>query len=82
MKVSIANAVRALAVLLLFVPAPLAAVGTSPAYADVGGTAELAQPAVEVPEEAEAEEEEPWTVRFLAPAYYVVRIRGRYRVVQ
>ena len=96
MKVSIASAVRALAVLLLFVPAPLAAVGTTPAYADTAGTSVLAQPAVEIPEEAESEEEQPWTIRFLVPAtiaiavvtvggamaYYVVRIRGRYRVVQ
>lgn len=96
MKQSIAQTVRALAVLLLFVPAPLAVVGTPAAYADAAAATVLAQPAVEVPEEAEAEEEQPWTIRFLAPltvalavvivggalTYYVVRVRGRYRVVQ
>ena len=53
-----------------------------------------AEPAVVVPAEEEADEEPPWTARFLAPAvvviavlavggslsYYVVRIRGRYRL--
>lgn len=93
MKQSLANFVRALAVLLLFVPAPLAVVGAPAAYADAEVVA--AEPAVVVPEEAEADEEDPWTARFLAPAvavlgvivigasvsYYVVRVRGRYRVV-
>ena len=51
-------------------------------------------PAVEAESSAEAEEDQPWTSRFLAPTvlavgvlgvvgavgYYVVRIRGRYRV--
>ncbi len=96
MKPSIAQTVRALAVLLLFVPAPLGALATTPASADSPATTLLAQPAVEVPEEVEEEEEQPWTMRFLAPAtiaiavitvgaalaYYVVRIRGRYRVVE
>lgn len=96
MKQSISHTVRALAVLLLFVPAPLAAVNAPAAYADAAGPTVLAQPAVEVPEAAEEEEEQPWTMRFLAPAtialavvtagaalaYYVVRIRGRYRVVE
>lgn len=93
MKQSLANFVRALAVLLLFVPAPLAVVGAPAAYADAEVVA--AEPAVVVPEEVEADEEDPWTARFLAPAvavlgaivigasvsYYVVRVRGRYRVV-
>ena len=96
MKQSIAQTVRALAVLLLFVPAPLAVVGTPAAYADGAAATVLAQPAVEIPAEGEAEEEQPWTMRFLVPltivlavvtvggalAYYVVRIRGRYRVAQ
>lgn len=96
MKQSIAQTVRALAVLLLFVPAPLAVAGTPAAYADTTAATVLAQPAVEIPAEAEAEEEAPWTMRFLAPltivlgvvtvggalAYYVVRIRGRYRLAQ
>lgn len=54
------------------------------------------EPAVEVPEQAEAEEEQPWTARYLIPTLlaisalvllvvgvsYGVRLRGRYRVVQ
>ncbi len=94
MKQSVANFVRALAVMLLFVPAPLAVVGTPPAVAEPVQIM-AAEPAVVVPEAAEEEAEDPWTARFLAPAvvviavvaigasasYYVVRIRGRYRVV-
>ena len=95
MKQHLADLARALAVLLLFVPAPLAIVDAPPAYA---APAEVvaAEPAVEIPEAAEEDEEDPWTSRFLAPAvvviaavtvgaslaYYVVRIRGRYRVVE
>jgi hypothetical protein len=81
--------------MLLFVPAPLATIEAAPAYAAPAQVL-AAEPAVEVPEAAEEDEEEPWTARFLAPAvviiavvtvgaslaYYVVRIRGRYRVVQ
>lgn len=95
MKQSFANLVRALAVLLLFVPAPLLVVDAPPAYADTGAQVVAAEPAVIVPEAAAEEEEDPWTARFLAPAvvvlgtvavgaaasYYVVRVRGRYRVV-
>ena len=95
MKQSIANLVRALAVLLLFVPAPLAIVGSPAAFADTSVQIVAAEPAVMVPEAVEEAEEDPWTARFLAPAvaalgavavgsaaaYYVVRIRGRYRVV-
>ena len=80
--------------MLLFVPAPLAVVGTPAAVAEPAQIV-TAQPAVVVPEEAEEEAEDPWTARFLAPAvvviavvaigasasYYIVRIRGRYRVV-
>ncbi len=91
MKQSVANFVRALAVLLLFVPAPLSIANASPAMADTLA----AEPAVIVPDEAEEEGEDPWTARFLAPAvvvitvvavgasvsYYVVRVRGRYRVI-
>ncbi len=95
MKESLANVVRGLAVLLLFVPAPLAVVGAPAASATSAAQVVAAEPAVVVPEAAEAEEEDPWTIRFLAPAvvvicvlalvgalaYYVVRIRGRYRAV-
>lgn len=95
MKQSLASLVRGLAVLLLFVPAPLAVVGSAPAEAATGAQVVAAEPAVEVPEAAAEDEEDPWTARFLAPAvvviavvavgaslsYYVVRIRGRYRVV-
>ncbi|MDJ0953407.1 MAG: hypothetical protein QNJ81_06985 [Acidimicrobiia bacterium] len=91
MKHSVTNLLRSLALLLLFVPAPLSIANAAPAMADTVA----AQPAVTVPEEAEDEEEDPWTARFLAPAvvviavvvvgasisYYVVRVRGRYRVV-
>jgi len=52
-------------------------------------------PAVEAEEAAEDEDDQPWTSRFLVPTvlamgalgvvaafgYYVVRVRGRYRVV-
>jgi hypothetical protein len=71
------------AVLLATVPAPQAIA----AYQN--------QPAVEAPAEEAAPEDQPWTNRFLAPtalaitglvivaagAHYVVRIRGRYRVM-
>ncbi|MDJ0925283.1 MAG: hypothetical protein QNJ77_12045 [Acidimicrobiia bacterium] len=95
MKETLTNVVGALVVLLLFVPAPLAVVGTPAAYATGSPQVVAAEPAVEVPEESEDDEEDPWTARFLAPAvvvlgaltvgaslaYYVVRVRGRYRVV-
>ena len=95
MKDSLANFVRALAVLLLFVPAPLMVIDIPPAYADTGAQVVASEPAVMVPEAAEEDEEDPWTARFLAPAsvligvvvvgaaasYYIVRVRGRYRVV-
>jgi hypothetical protein len=95
MKQPLANFVRAVAVLLLFVPAPLTLIGTPQAYADTGVQVVAAEPAVMVPEVAEEDDEDPWTARFLAPAavvlgvvavgavasYYVVRVRGRYRVV-
>ena len=95
MKKSLTNFIRSLALLLLFVPAPLAIVGSPAAVADAGVQIVAAEPAVMVPEEAEEETDDPWTARFLAPAvavlgavavgsaaaYYVVRIRGRYRVV-
>ncbi len=91
MKHSAANLVRALALLLLFVPAPLSIATAAPAMAETVA----AEPAVIVPEESEEAEEDPWTARFLGPAavviavvvvgasisYYVVRVRGRYRVV-
>ena len=93
MKHSVARLVRALAVLLLVVPAPVSLVNATPAMAT---PAEIvaAEPAVIVPDEAAEDEEDPWTARFLGPAavvisvfaigasaaYYVVRIRGRYRV--
>ncbi len=95
MKRPVESVIRALALMVLFVPAPLATLAATPAYA-APAVVLAAEPAVEVPEEAEADEEDPWTARFLAPAvvviavltvgaslaYYVVRIRGRYRVVQ
>ena len=93
MKQSILNSVRALAVLLLFVPAPLAMFNTPPADA-APSVVVAAEPAVQVPVTQAPATEQPWTARFLAPAvavigviavgasvfYYVVRIRGRYRV--
>lgn len=95
MKKSLANFIRSIALLLLFVPAPLAIVGSPAAVADVSAQIVAAEPAVMVPEAEEEETEDPWTSRFLAPAvavlgavavgsaaaYYVVRVRGRYRVV-
>ncbi len=96
MKQSFDSLVRSLFVLLLFVPAPLAVVGTTPAVAHTAVQISAAVPAVVVPEEAEEPAEDPWTTRFLVPAvvvigaiavgapaaYYVVAIRGRYRVVE
>lgn len=95
MKHRVVAITRALAMLLLFVPAPLAVSNAAPAYA-APALVVAAEPAVEVPEAEGEDEEDPWTARFLAPAvvaiavltvgaslaYYVVRIRGRYRVVQ
>ena len=95
MKQSVANFVRALAVVLLFLPGPVAIVAQSPAMAAPAETV-AAEPAVILPEEEAEDEEDPWTARFLAPAvvviavvaigaslsYYVVRIRGRYRVAE
>jgi len=95
MKQSLANFARALVVLLLFVPAPMGVIGQSPAMASSADTL-AAEPAVILPEESVEEEQDPWTARFLAPAvvvlcvvavgasvsYYVVRIRGRYRVAE
>lgn len=96
MKQSFDTLVRILFVLLLFVPAPLAVVGTTPAVAESSVEALTDEPAVMLPEDAAEAEEDPWTTRFLAPAvvviavlsvgsviaYYVVGIRGRYRVVE
>lgn len=96
MKQSFDNLVRVLFVLLLFVPAPLAVVGATPAVADATVRISAAEPAVIIPEEAEEATEDPWTARFLVPAvvvigpiavgsaaaYYLVAIRGRYRVVE
>ena len=90
MKQSVTNLARALFVLLLFVPAPVAA------SADVMAQAAAGEPAVVVPEGGEAETEDPWTARYLGPVvvglgvvavgsalvYYIVGIRGRYRVVE
>ncbi len=95
MKQSLTNFVGALWMLLLFVPVPLAVVGTPAAVADSGAQIAAAEPAVVVSEEAEAPTEDPWTARFLAPlvliigivtigaaaVYYVVMVRGRYRTV-
>ncbi|MCP4309184.1 MAG: hypothetical protein GY926_14245 [bacterium] len=95
MKKPLENVIRGLVLLLLFVPAPLAIVGAPAAVADVSAQVVAAEPAVVVPESEEEAAEDPWTARFLAPigavlgavavgsavAYYVVRIRGRYRVV-
>ncbi len=70
---------------------------TTTTVADTGGagTETGIVPAVEAPPTSETETEAPWTQRFLAPAllalgilglvgsiaYYGVRIRARYRVV-
>lgn len=94
MKHSVTNFVRALAVLLMFVPAPVAVLNTPAAMAEPAQIT-AAEPAVILPDAAEEESEDPWTVRFLAPVsvvlagavvaasltYYVVRIRGRYRPI-
>jgi hypothetical protein len=93
MKQSIAILVRTFVVLLLMAPAPALA-APSPATAALDTI--VAQPAVEVVEESEEADEQPWTQRFLAPAmvvlgviavgasaaYYVVQIRGRYRLAE
>lgn len=93
MKQSIANLARTVVLLLLLVPAPIAVVNTAPAMA-AQPEVMAAAPAVELPAAEPAATEHPWTSRFLAPAavviavvavgasalYYVVRIRGRYRV--
>ena len=69
--------------------------GVAPAIAQEGMTGENA-PAVVIEEESAAVEEAAWTFRFLIPTLlgitglavvgvglgYVVRVRGRYRVVQ
>lgn len=95
MKHSVGNFLRALALVLLFVPAPLSMATATPATAEPAQTV-AAEPAVIMPETVEEEAEDPWTARFLGPAvvglgvvaigasaaYYVVRIRGRYRVVE
>lgn len=87
MKQSLVNLVRTLAVVLMFVPGPLGVVNSPSAMA-------TEEPAVVVPAPGVEETESPWTARFLAPAsvviaaiaigasasYYIVRIRGRYRV--
>jgi hypothetical protein len=94
MKQSVAHFVRALTVLLLFVPAPLAMLNTPRAQATTAVVV-AADPAVQVPVTQPAATEDPWTARFLAPAvvviaviavgaavsYYIVRIRGRYRIL-
>ncbi len=91
MRKSPKTLVRGVVVALLFI---LALALAAPALAGVQVVA--AEPAVVVPEEAEEAEEDPWTARFLGPAvvviavvsvgsaasYYLVRVRGRYRVVQ
>jgi hypothetical protein len=96
MKQSFDNVLRAVFLLLLFVPTPLAVVGTTPAEADSPAQIVAADPAVLIPEQEEEADDDPWTARFLGPAvvaiavigvgatvsYYVVSIRGRYRVVQ
>ncbi len=95
MKQSAARLVRALAVLLLFVPAPMGVLGQTAAVAAPAQTL-AAQPAVIIPEEEPEDEEDPWTARFLpatvvllsvvaigaSASYYLVRIRGRYRVAE
>lgn len=95
MKQSVANFARALALVLLFVPGPISIVNQAPAMAAPADTL-AAEPAVILPEESVEEEQDPWTARFLPAAvvvlsvvavgasvsYYVVRIRGRYRVAE
>jgi hypothetical protein len=93
MRQSLANLIGGLAVLVLFLLAPLGVVNTPQAIAAPARIV-AAEPAVEVPVTAPEATEDPWTARFLGPAvviiavvaigasvaYYVVRIRGRYRV--
>lgn len=76
----------------LVVAFPVTAAAAAPPSFDPDVLA--AEPAVEAPPEAEEEEEQPWTQRYLAPTvlllgvvalggsllYYGLRIRGRYRV--
>jgi hypothetical protein len=66
------------------------------AAAEVSASVVAQEPAVSIPEDAETEEEQPWTARYLIPTLmvmglvvlvavliaYGVRLRGRYRVVQ
>jgi hypothetical protein len=93
MRETVANFVRALAVLLLLAPPLLGLVNTPKALAAPAQSV-AAAPAVEVPVTAPEATEDPWTARFLGPAvviiavvaigasvsYYVIRVRGRYRV--
>ncbi len=76
--------------------APVAGLGPVPAPAAAAPLVAAQEPAVEIPEEAPADEEPPWTARYLAPTvlamaavvlamvivFYAVRVRGRYRVVR
>ncbi len=93
MKQTVVNFVRALAVLLLFVPAPLGVINTQPAMAEPAHGCRRPAGGGGAGHHPEATQD-PWTARFLGPAvvviaviaigaslfYYVVRIRGRYRV--
>ncbi len=81
--------------LVLMPVAPVAGLG--PAAPPAAAATVVAQePAVELPEEPPADEEPPWTARYLAPTVlamaavvlalvgvvYAIRVRGRYRVVR
>jgi hypothetical protein len=93
MRETVANFVRALAVLLLLAPPLVGLFNTSKALAEPAQSV-AAAPAVEVPVTAPEATEDPWTARYLGPAvviiavvaigasvsYYVIRVRGRYRV--
>jgi len=85
---------RGLVVLLLVVPVPIVLPARA-ADAQAPSRVAAAEPAVEVPKALDPALEQPWTARFLAPivvvigvvvvgaagSYYILRIRGRYRVV-
>ncbi len=82
--------------ILLMPVAPVAGLGLAAPPAAAAATVVAQEPAVEVPEEPPADEEPPWTARYLAPTVlalgavvlalvvvvYAIRVRGRYRVVR
>jgi hypothetical protein len=92
-----------IAVLSVFLVVLSGAIAAQATEAEEEPGAEVVEPtqlesgaAVEVPPAEEAEDEQPWTVRFMYPVivggsllllifitlYYFVRIKGRYEVVE